>query len=600
MKDESPDSRPPARVPGGIPDGAAGADLEFYRAADAYLADRFRAWPTRATVAGFHAYDDRLEDFSPAGLEATLGLLHDHRKRLAAIDASRLSVGARIDCDLVRNDLEADLFDLVELRQLETDPRFYVEMLGGGLLFLVLLEPGSPRWPERLEALRRRLERFPAYLEAARRNLGRPPRVVTDLVLDLNAGNLDFVRAQLPPLFDRAAALRPALERATATAAAALESFQEWLRFDLLPASTGDWRLGRERWRRRLRLTLQSDMPPEEIVRRAEGAIAALRRRMLELAEPLHARIHPGHRHPENGDGRTQAIVGEVLDAIGRAHPPRNGLFEEVRRAVDRARSFIRSRSLVALPPDDDNFILEPTPGFLDGVAVAFFNPPPTLEPDLKKSFWISSLPRGGSPEADRDLQASYLREYNVYALQGLTIHEAFPGHYVQYHHALRSPMATLYKKYFASGTFAEGWAVLAERMMFEAGYAEGEPENLLIHLKQSLRAPINAILDARLHTEPLPEDEADRFAMDLMTRVGFQEEAEARGKLRRAKVSSAQLSTYFVGFTELSDILEEERRRLGPAFDLRAFNERLLALGSIPPRHVRSLLRDGWSARTP
>jgi uncharacterized protein (DUF885 family) len=199
----------------------------------------------------------------------------------------------------------------------------------------------------------------------------------------------------------------------------------------------------------------------------------------------------------------------------------------------------------------------------------------------------------GGGPHADPAVEESFLREYNVYALQGLTIHEAFPGHYVQYWYALRSPIATIYKKHYSSGTFAEGWAVLAEKLMFDAGYAESEPENLLVHLKQSLRSPINAILDARLHTEPMTDDEADRFAMDLMTRVGFQEEAEARGKLRRAKVSSTQLSTYFVGFTELLDILEGERRRLGPAFDLRLFNERLLSFGSIPPRQVRRLLRE-------
>jgi uncharacterized protein (DUF885 family) len=161
----------------------------------------------------------------------------------------------------------------------------------------------------------------------------------------------------------------------------------------------------------------------------------------------------------------------------------------------------------------------------------------------------------------------------------------------VQYWFALRSPLATVYKKIFSSGTFAEGWAVVAERMMFENGYADGEPENLLIHIKQRLRVPLNAILDAALHTRAMSDEEADRFGLDLLQRLGFQEEAEARGKLRRAKVSSTQLSTYFVGWLELSDILREARLREGPRFDLRAFNERLLSFGSIPPRDVRALL---------
>src|SRR5262249_41487950 len=254
-----------------------------------------------------------------------------------------------------------------------------------------------------------------------------------------------------------------------------------------LPRSTGDWRLGKERWTRKLRHTLQSSLSPEEIQTRARQMLDADRRRMLEVARPLHDALHPGHRHGAEGDARINAVVREGLDHLSRRHSTPATLFRDTRRAIDRIKGFIRARDLVTLPPDDDNFAVEPTPGFMDGVAVAFFNPPPILEPDLKKSFWISSLPPGHSREDAAPGQESFLREYNDYALQGLTIHEAFPGHYVQYWHALRSPIATVYKKIFSSGTFAEGWAVLAETLMFEAGYAGDEPENLLIHLKQRL-----------------------------------------------------------------------------------------------------------------
>jgi uncharacterized protein (DUF885 family) len=224
-------------------------------------------------------------------------------------------------------------------------------------------------------------------------------------------------------------------------------------------------------------------------------------------------------------------------------------------------------------------------------MAVAFFNPPPTLEPHLKKSFWISSLPRGGSPEADRALEESYLREYNDYALEGLAIHEAFPGHYVQYWHALRSPFATVYKKIFSSGTFAEGWAVLAENLMYDSGYAHDEPENMLIHLKHGLRAPLNALIDARFHASGESDGELDLWATDLMRRTGFQEEAETRGKLRRAKVTATQLSTYFVGLYEMTRILEDARREAGAGFRRREFLDRLLSCGTIPPRDARALL---------
>jgi len=578
-----PDERAQSRFPGGIPQGARGPDLDFYRIADRYLDDSLRAYPTLATLAGYHAYDSLLEDLTAEGIQDKLRLARRYGAELGAVDPARLSTSTRIDYHLVRNDIEASIFSLVEIRPFERDPQSYIDLLGNTTLFLTLQEPDSPLWPERLEALLKRMEGIPSLLRAAQSNLRNPARVVTDLTLHTNAGSVGFFETVAPPLFAKSPKIRRHLEKQAAKVITALKEFQVWLEADLLPRSSGDWRLGADLWAKKLRYTLQSSLTPQEILRRAQEQLEADRARMLEVAAPLHDRLHPGHRHAEKGDGLINTIVREVLDEVTRRHSSPDTLFRDTRRAIDRIKGFIRERDLIELPPDDDNFVVEPTPGFMDGVAVAFFNPPPVLEPDLKKSFWISSVPRGETE--------SFLREYNDYALQGLTIHEAFPGHYVQYWHALRSPIATIYKKLFSSGTFAEGWAVLAERLMFENGYASDEPENLLVHLKQALRVPLNAILDARLHTTAMSEEEADRFAMDLLSGPGFQEEAEARGKLRRAKVSSTQLSTYFVGYHEMSELLREAQRREGNRFRLRAFNERLLSFGTVPPRDVRQLL---------
>jgi uncharacterized protein (DUF885 family) len=585
-------SQPSSRFPGGIPAGVLGADLEFYRIADRYLDDSMRAYPTTATMVGHHLYDELLEDLSEPGIEKKLDLAERHRAALAGLNPKQLSASARIDYSLVVNDVESTLFSLKELRPFENDPQSYVDLVGNATLYLTLQDEDSPSWPERLESLLRRMQQIPRFLEAARSNLRNPPRVTTSLAVHTNAGSIGFFENVAPRLFAKAPNIRRHLEKESARAIAALRDFQSWLEGDLLPRSRGNWRLGEDLWTRKLQRTLQSALTPEEILRRAGEQLAADRSRMLEVATPLHAALHPRHRHAERGDDLINVIVGEVLDEVTKRHSTRDTLFRDVQRAIDRIKMFIRERDLIGLPPDDDNFVVEPTPGFMDGVAVAFFNPPPILEPDLKKSFWISSVPRGGSEDKDRAIEESFLREYNDYALQGLTIHEAFPGHYVQYWYALRSPIATVYKKIFSSGTFAEGWAVMAERMMFENGYASSEPENFLVHLKQSLRVPLNAILDAKLHTTAMSDKEADRFGMDLLQRLGFQEEAEARGKLRRAKVSSTQLSTYFVGYLELSDIVREARRREGERFRLRPFNERLLSLGAIPPRDVRELLR--------
>ncbi len=574
---------------GGKP--AASADAPFLRLAEAYLDDVLRLWPTNATYLGNHKYDGQLEDYSPAGLQAAVETYEKHRLNLRQISRQRLSPSARIDYDLIDHDIESSLFALTRLKPHTWDPNLYNETLGFSTLLLTLLDEKSDLWHERLASLLSRLRQVPHFLEVARANLASSSPTLVEFTIEQNAGNVSFFRDALPPLFGRAPSLKPELQEENARAVAAMEDFGRWLREEARPRATGDWRLGKELWTEKLRYTLRSDLTPESILTRAEEEIGRLRREMLDIAEPMHAQHFPKHRHREQGEERINVVVREVIDKISGNHSTPESLFDDVRGHVQKIKSFIRDKRVITLPPDDDNLAIEPTPGFLNGLAVAFFNPPPALEPKLKKSFWISSVPSTGDPARDRQRQESYLREYNHYGLQSLTIHEAFPGHYVQHYLTDHSPLLTVYKRVFQSGTFVEGWAVLMERIMYEHGYADGDPANLLIHKKIQLRAPMNAILDARLHTESLSDAQADAWALDLMTRLGFQERAEAVGKLRRAKVTSTQLSTYFVGYLELDALYRDVKNGMGGSFVLQEFNDRLASYGALPPRMVRDLM---------
>jgi len=557
-----------------------------------YLAEALRLQPTLASSLGFHPHDGELEDLSPAGLTSAVASLQRFQSRLEReVDPGSLDLSRRIDHRLLLEDVTASRFRLEELQSHRWDPSVYNEILGYSTLFLTLLPDGAPEWPDRLASLTSRLRRFPDLLSAARENLSEPSRVHVDYVIGANRANIAFLEASLPALAGRVPALRGELLAAGNIALQATRDYQTWLEQDLRSRAGRRWRLGRELWERKLRFTLQSDLSPDAIWRRAEQGLRAEREAMLEIAEPLHARYFPTHSHDETGEARIDRIVSEVIARISDQHSQPATILADVERWVRKIKTFLRGADLVTLPPESDAFVLEPTPGFLDGLAVAFFNPPPAFEPHLKKSFWISSVE--GKPE---EFVRSYLREYNDCALQNLTIHEAFPGHYVQFWHALNSPVASIYKKVFASSTFAEGWAVWAEKLVYAAGYADGEPENLLIHKKMQLRTYINAMLDQRFHVaspQEVPDEELEDWALDLMCRQGFQEEAEATGKMRRAKVSSTQLSTYFAGYLEISDLAEAARRAAGPAFRPRAFHDRLLSFGTIPPREVRRLLQE-------
>jgi uncharacterized protein (DUF885 family) len=570
-------------------DGRHGLGPDFDARAEAYLEASLELHPTRATAQGYHRHDHRVEDLTETGLERARRVYREHLARLEEMDEAGLDLGRRIDRRLLLNDIRSGLFDLEELQSFRHDPTLYNDILGFSTLFLTLLPDGAPEWGERLASLGSRLRCFPDLLAAARSNLTNVSPVLVDYVREANRSNLHFLQKRAPELWRHAAVQTDSLEEARRTALAAVEDYQRWLEEELPGRGQGEWRLGRELWERKLHFTLQSDLSPEEIACKAEERIREERHAMLELAEPLHERWFPGHQHAERGEERIPVVVGEVIRKISERHSTADSLLGDVNRHILRIKEFLQRSDFITLPPEDDGLVVEPTPGFLGGLAVAFFNPPPAFEPHLKKSYWISSVE--GKPA---EFVESYLREYNDYALQSLTIHEAYPGHYVQFWHALNSPVASIYKKVLASNTFAEGWAVLCERLLFNDGYAADEPENLLIHKKIHLRSPMNALIDQRFHTTPR-EEKSDReltdWAMDLMCRQGFQEEAEARGKVRRAQVSSTQLSTYFVGYLELAAIHDQARAKAGESFHPRRFHDKLLSFGTLPCREVRSLL---------
>ncbi len=580
------------QVPG---EGAGAAEETFYEVAEQYLDAYLRIHPTEASYLGYHKYSNLYEDFSPDGITAARTELHDFRNRLQEIDPEALGLSARIDYDLISNSIDYSLFQIDEYGSYAWDPIKYNDIIGFSALALVILDDDSPKWPDRLGFLLERLKRLPAFLEMAKANLSDVPTAHARYVAGQHAGNIDFYEKQLPTAFAKAPALQAELEAANQAAVEALKNYHTFLKDDLLPRATKDWRIGGDLWTKKLSYVLHSDMTPQEILDRARAKYEADRAEVVELARRIHAERYPDHRHSETGEDLTQIIVREVIDLASEHHSIKETILEDARKWVAKVKAFIAEEEIVTLPPETDNFVIEYSPKFLEGLAVAYFNPAPVFEPELKKSYWISHLPSTGDPEKDAAWARSYFREYNDHGLQSLTMHEAFPGHYVQQWHEGKSAFTTKYKKVFASGTFVEGWAVLSEEMMFERGYDQNndidEPLTLFMHKKINLRTSLNAIIDQRMHTLSEPDEKTDKWVLDLLMKGGFQEEAEAKGKLRRAKISSTQLSTYFVGYAELSDIYEDYKKLKGKAFRLREFNDLLLSYGSPPPRALRALI---------
>jgi hypothetical protein len=274
-------------------------------------------------------------------------------------------------------------------------------------------------------------------------------------------------------------------------------------------------------------------------------------------------------------------VVGATLSAIAADHPRTTELRVACARAVDSLVAFCSRTRIVDLDRNR-SLVVEWAPGFTSGGPAAGIDPPGRLDGPLPVTFHVQPVPEEWTP----GLVTSYLREYNRSMLQVLAMHEAVPGHFVQF--CLAGRCSHVVRDLFANSAFVEGWASYAEELTLDAGYGNGDPRLRLVQLKLALRAALNAVLDVGAHCDGMQEAEA----LALLRRVGFQEEAEASAKWVRVQLSSAQLCTYFVGLEEIRALEAEDRARGGPGWCRQEFVRRLLAHGSTPVRDLRELLR--------
>jgi uncharacterized protein (DUF885 family) len=428
------------------------------------------------------------------------------------------------------------------------------------------------------------MELLPAWLAEARRQLvpARVPLVYAETAVRQNAGLASIVDDMILTQAGQLPADEQArLKRAAAALKAASTEHGEWLKTQLVPAAKGDWRLGQQLYDEKLALALNSSMSRAELRSRAEKVIAATRAEMYGLArQALAGRAGAPPLPAQPTEQQQQAAIAAALDLAAAERTPRDQVVPYARKSLAQATEFVRAKRLVSIPEGADWAIID-LPEFQQGVAVAYADTPGPLDRNLRAFYAVSPIPKDWTEEQT----TSFLREYNTRAIQELTIHEAMPGHLLQGAHSNRYP-STL-RAYLSSGTMVEGWGMYAEDIMREAGYLGGDPLYQLVHLKWRLRATMNTIIDQMAHV-----DGADRAAvMDLLTRVAFQEEREAAGKWTRLQLSSAQLPTYFVGYSEWRDLRAAAEAR--PGFELQSFHDRALSFGSPPVRFIRQLMFD-------
>ncbi len=535
------------------------ADALFQGVARGAMDDLLRIDPAEATALGDHRFDHLLADRSKGGLADSREIVTGWLSAVDSVDDVGLSAQNRVDHEILRAALAARLFSLDDLRPHTWDP---LEANPGSALYLLLAREFAPLG-DRLRALGGRLAAVPESLAAARSSLGRMPRVHVETAIAQFQGAVALTSDEVAAQLELEPTLRAEVEPARLAALEALDDHVRWLQAQL-PTSDRDPRLGAELYSGQLWHALDTEISADSVLVRAESDLMRIE---AEIADVLQGRD-------------VRARLDELADTGYVDDSTVLGLCEQ---ALVESTEFVRAQGLVTVPDGWDELVdVIEMPEIHRGIAVAYCDPPGPLEPGRLPTFFAVSPTPAGWP-ADR--VRSFYREYNAHLLRNLTVHEAMPGHVLQLHRARDYVGGAPVRAAFWSGPFVEGWAVYAEEVMAQAGFG-GEPLRLQ-QLKMQLRTTINAILDVRVHAHGMTEPEA----MALMTGRGHQEVGEAAGKWRRAQLTSAQLSTYYVGYTEVGEVaraLERTRPQLSP----RHRHDAMLAHGSPPPRHLRTLLQ--------
>lgn len=547
---------------------------EFSKLAEEFVYTTLANSPVTATQVGYHKHgnvqlDAELDDYSSQGIAKIRRWYQDFRIRLQrSVKPDSLNAEDRADLDIIQDQIAQTLLELDTIQNYRHNPTTYVELIGNAVYVPFMLEYTDK--PTRFRHIISRIQKIPTLVQQSQQNLESAPTIWTTVAQGENEGNIALIDQELRAACP--AELRGDYDKAATGALKSLRGLNAWLKNDLAKTSY-PWQLGADNYAAKFRFVLETDQKPEQVLASADDELKRYRDEMYRLALPMYQKAHPG----DTDTADHNKVIRDVLNTIAQRHSTPDTYFADAEKDLQDTTAFVKAKDLLTLPARS-NLKVIPTPEFMRGIySVGGFNAAPALEPQLGAYYWITPIDKTQPPEKIE----SRLREYNFYGLKLLTIHEAMPGHYVQLEYAndIQPPLRRIIRAVFGNGAYVEGWAVFATEMMLDAGYLDNSPELRLTFDKQQLRVVANTILDIRLQTMAMTDDEA----MKLMTEDCFQEKEEAAGKLRRAKLSSTQLPTYFVGWRDWHRVRDRYKEAHGGNLNLKEFNERALKESSVP-----------------
>ena len=511
--------------------------------------------PVAATFAGIHDYDALLPDDSPEGVQERCAWLRDFDQRLVAtVPWQSLPTEQRVDFAVMRSKVASMRADLEEIRRHTRNPAIYSEVALNGL-FAVMARPFAPL-EERKESILSRLMAVPDYLTAARANLTEVPAVFRDIAAEVNASGPGFVDSMAAELIRSFPGEAERIEHAASRARVGFIQYQEFLDRDLKGRVGGSFAIG-ERW-------MNYKLEREHLLPFDCQALSEMGRDHIERTrsalEDEARRIDP-----------TQTWR-DLVAAGKRRHPEPLRLRDAYVAETARARLFLEQKGL--MPPGDSPIEIIDTPVFeRPTTPYAAYLPPSPFDQDQTGYFYVTPIDLS-RPKAEQEQQ---LQGHSFTSLVLTVIHEAYPGHHLQLHHA--NCAGSRLRRIADSNVLCEGWALYCEELMFEQGY-HAEPLTRIFQLKDLLWRACRVVIDVGLHTGRMSFEQA----VDFLVEQAMLERVNAETEVKRYTATPTQPMSYLIGKLMLPELREEAKRRLGPAFHLRDFHSAVLASGSIPP----------------
>jgi len=557
-------------------------DKDFEHVSDEYFDEVYFPYqPTQGTAAGYHQYDTKLEDLNQAKINAEVAALEKFEARFQQMrEKASFDTATRGDCDMVLGAIRSRLLSLKTIRMWEKDPDFYTGIATNGAFTIMERKFASP--DERLRSLVARERQIPALLDQSRLNLKNPPRVYTEIAIEQLPGIIHFFENDVPAAFVDAnnAALKEEFAHTNARSIAALKDYLAWIKSDLLPQSNGDFRIGAETFSQKLEYDEMVDLPLDKLLEIGWADLRKNQEHFKEVAKELEP------------DKDTHA----VLEELGGMHPAPDKLLATFTATFDGLVDFIRTHRIVTIP-SDIRPIVEETPPFMRATTFASMDTPGPYEKHATEAYFNVTLPDPSMTPAEVE---GFMHSFNVGTVISTAVHEAYPGHYIQFLWVPQAPSRV--RKLLGATTNVEGWAHYCEQMMLDEGYgqpgqgAKDEREAKFLRLGQlqdALLRNARFIVGIEMHTGKMSFDEAVEF----FQKEGYQSKESSLVETKRGTADPTYLY-YTLGKLEIMKLREDLRKKQGAAFSIEEFHNNFLRQGFPPVKIVReALLGDGSPA---